>query len=111
MALGDGEGLRFWCDEVEGFDVACDEVCGDVWKSGELGEPVGARVDDVYMAGQGGEYGGECLNYVAGAEDGDVPGGCWLVDFEKEGHFAAAGHADVALEVPCLEVGERVFFR
>lgn len=41
---------------------------------------------------------------MAGAEDGDVPGRRGAVEFEHEGHFPAAGHTDVSLEVPSYQI-------
>lgn len=110
VALGDGNYLAAGGDESDGVGVAGDGVDGEVFVRGNLGKPFGPGVDEVDFAGQGGEDGDECLDDVACAKDGDVPCGRGAVELEEEGHFPAAGHADIALEVPGDEFGGRRVF-
>ena len=105
MALGDGNDLGAGGDEMCTVGVGGDGVDGEVFLRYDFIEPLGAGIDEVYFAGEGGKDGDKRLDDVAGAEDGDVPCGRGAVEFEEECHFPAAGHSDVALEVPGLEVG------
>lgn len=42
---------------------------------------------------------------MTGSEDHEVPGRSGGDRFKEQGHFSAAGHADVALEVPAVDDG------
>ena len=69
-------------------------------------EPFGPRIDARDVAIELAEALDDRARHVAGAEDDDPPVAV-VVRFEEQLHRAAAGHADVALEVPFDELGGR----
>ena len=107
MTLGDGEELGFFRDEGEGIGVGVDEVGREIWLRRDFRKPLGAGIDEVDAAGEGGEDGEQCLDDVAGSENGDVPGGGGANELEEESHFTSAGHGDVLSQVPSDELAGR----
>ena len=101
---GDDEVVVAELADVGGHVVGADRL--ELARLGQPGEPVGPRVDAGDVAFELQQAPDECLGDVAGAEDDDAPG-AMVVRFEVELHDTAAGHADVALEIPFDEAALR----
>ncbi len=61
-----------------------------------------ARIDACHVAIELAEAGDDCAGHMAGAEH-DNPPVAMVVGLKEQLHRAAAGHADVALEIPLYQ--------
>lgn len=100
VAPGDGEDLGSSGYQSDGILVGGNGVEDNIGEAWNFFQPIGTGIYDINAAGEGGKDREEGLDDVAGAKDDDVPKGGGTEDFVKEGHSPAAGHCDIALEIP-----------
>ena len=100
-----GESLATNCGMSSAWTVCSLPDCGS------SDQPIVRGIDAHDLAFHLEQAAHECLGDVAGAEHDDAPR-LVIVRLEVQLHHAAAGHADVALQVPLDQLaGRRIAYR
>jgi hypothetical protein len=78
-----------------------DQVRAYIFECRQALQPIPAGFKYINPAMQGRQQGHQGLGHVTRTEHRDVPRLPGHHPFEQKRHFTAAGHADIALQVPC----------